>query len=109
MMAHVADYLSSISFYWPIVSAQDYGQAAPLHELDASFNNTVKHIQSATIIGKEIARNSLRMAEVLVGGSAAPDYEETLRETGALLVEDLTEFQAALEKLGSSRGRGEDR
>jgi trimethylamine:corrinoid methyltransferase-like protein len=24
MMARVADYLSSISFYWPIVSAQDY-------------------------------------------------------------------------------------
>ena len=56
MMAHVADYLSSISFYWPIVSAQDYGMSAPLHELDASFNNTVKHIQSATIIGKKIAR-----------------------------------------------------
>jgi trimethylamine--corrinoid protein Co-methyltransferase len=68
MMAHVADYLSSISFYWPIVSAQDYGQVAPLHELDASFNNTVKHIQSATIIGSKIARYSLRMAEVIAGG-----------------------------------------
>ena len=43
MMAHVADYLSSISFYWPIVSAQDFGRLAPLHELDAAFNNTVKH------------------------------------------------------------------
>jgi trimethylamine--corrinoid protein Co-methyltransferase len=69
MMAHVADYLSSISFYWPIVSAQDYGQAAPLHELDASFNNTVKHIQSATIIGEKLAHYSLRMAEVIAGGS----------------------------------------
>ena len=68
MMAHVADYLSSISFYWPIVSAQDYGRVAPLHELDASFNNTVKHIQSATIIGKKIAHYSLRMAEVIAGG-----------------------------------------
>lgn len=68
MMAHLADYLSSISFYWPIVSAQDYGPIAPLHELDASFNNTVKHIQSATIIGKKIAQYSLRMAEVIAGG-----------------------------------------
>jgi len=68
MMAHVADYLSSISFYWPIVSAQDYGRIAPLHELDASFNNTVKHIQSATIIGKQLAHYSLRMAEVIAGG-----------------------------------------
>jgi trimethylamine--corrinoid protein Co-methyltransferase len=68
MMAHVADYLSSISFYWPIVSAQDYGEVAPLHELDASFNNTVKHIQSATIMGENLARYSLRMAEVIAGG-----------------------------------------
>ena len=68
MMARVADYLSSISFYWPIVSAQDYGSVAPLHELDASFNNTVKHIQSATIIGEKMANFSLRMAEVIAGG-----------------------------------------
>jgi hypothetical protein len=39
-MARVADYLSSIGFYWPIVSAQDHPATAPLHELDASFNNT---------------------------------------------------------------------
>jgi len=68
MMARVADYLSSISFYWPIVSAQDYGSAGPLHELEASFSNTVKHIQSVTIIGEKLARNSLRMAEVIAGG-----------------------------------------
>jgi trimethylamine--corrinoid protein Co-methyltransferase len=67
MMAHVSDYLSSVSFYWPIVSAQDYGRIAPLHELDASFNNTVKHIQSATIIGEKLAYYSLRMAEVIAG------------------------------------------
>jgi trimethylamine--corrinoid protein Co-methyltransferase len=67
MMAHVADYLSSISFYWPIVSAQDYGRMGPLHELDASFNNTVKHIQSVTIIGEELARYALQMAEVIAG------------------------------------------
>lgn len=67
MMARVSDYLSSISFYWPIVSAQDYGSIAPLHELDASFNNTVKHIQSATIIGEDLARYALQMAEVIAG------------------------------------------
>ena len=43
-MARVADYLSSIGFYWPMVSAQDSPATAPLHELDASFNNTVKHV-----------------------------------------------------------------
>ncbi len=67
MMAHVADYLSSVSFYWPMVSAQDYGRVAPLHELDASFKNTAKHIQSATIIGEKLAHYSLQMAEVIAG------------------------------------------
>jgi len=67
MMAHVADYLSSISYYWPIVSAQDCGRFSPLHELDASFNNTVKHIQSVTIIGEKFAQYALRMAEVMAG------------------------------------------
>ncbi len=67
MMAKVSDYLSSISFYWPIVSAQDYGSLSPLHELDASFNNTSKHIQSVTIIGEDLARYALQMAEVIAG------------------------------------------
>ncbi len=67
MMAKVSDYLSSISFYWPIVSAQDCGSLSPLHELDASFNNTVKHIQSVTIIGEDLARHALSMAEIIAG------------------------------------------
>jgi len=73
MMAHVADCLTSISFYWPIVSAQDYGSLSPLHELEASFNNTSKHIQSVTIIGEDLARYALQMAEVIAGS------EKTLR------------------------------
>jgi trimethylamine--corrinoid protein Co-methyltransferase len=67
MMARVSDYLSSISFYWPIVSAQDCGSSSPLHELDASFNNTSKHIQSVTIIGEELAENALQMGEIIAG------------------------------------------
>ena len=51
MMAHVADYLSSIAFYWPMVSAQDCGHAAPLHELEASFTNTVKQVITLTLDG----------------------------------------------------------
>ncbi len=67
MMAGVADYLSSISFYWPIVSAQDYGRLGPLHELDASFTNTSKHIQSVTIIGEKLSHYALEMAAVIAG------------------------------------------
>jgi trimethylamine--corrinoid protein Co-methyltransferase len=44
MMARICDYLPSIAFYWPMVSAQDYGVSSPLHELDATWNNSIKHI-----------------------------------------------------------------
>ncbi len=66
-MARVADYLSSIAFYWPMVSAQDYGRLAPLHELDASFNNLTKHVQTETVMGEKPAQYAVRMAEVIAG------------------------------------------
>jgi trimethylamine--corrinoid protein Co-methyltransferase len=66
-MARVADYLSSIAFYWPMVSARDCGVLAPLHELDASFNNMVKHVQTETVMGEKPARYAVRMAEVIAG------------------------------------------
>jgi trimethylamine--corrinoid protein Co-methyltransferase len=66
-MARVSDYLSSVSFYWPMVSAQDFGPLAPLHELDAAFNNTAKHVQSETVMGQASARYAVRMAEVIAG------------------------------------------
>ncbi len=72
-MARVADALSSIGFYWPIVSAQDFPATAPLHELDAAFNNTVKHVQSETIMGASLARSAVEMARVIAGD------EQTLR------------------------------
>jgi trimethylamine--corrinoid protein Co-methyltransferase len=66
-MARVSDHLSSIAFYWPMVSAHDYGHLAPLHELDASFNSTVKHVQTETVMGKRPAQYAVRMAEVIAG------------------------------------------
>ena len=38
-----------------------------MHELDASFNNTVKHIQTETVIGEEMAHYAVKMAEVIAG------------------------------------------
>ena len=66
-MARVADYLSSIGFYWPMVSAQDFPKTSPLHEIEASFNNTVKHVQSETVMGEKMARYAIEMARVIVG------------------------------------------
>lgn len=67
MMARVADYLPSIGFYWPMVSAQDFGRTSPLHELDAGWNNMVKHFQSETIMGEREARYAVEMATVIAG------------------------------------------
>ncbi len=64
-MARVSDALSSIGFYWPIVSAADHPATAPLHELDASFNNTIKHIQSETVMGETLGRYAVEMARVV--------------------------------------------
>ncbi len=69
MMAHVVDYLSSTAFCWPMVSAQDFGTTAPLHELDACWNNTVKHVQSETLMGAEFARYGVEMATVIAGSA----------------------------------------
>jgi trimethylamine--corrinoid protein Co-methyltransferase len=70
-MARLADYLSSIGFYWPIVSAQDFPATAPLHELEASFANTFKHVQSETVMGEKLAHYAVEMARVI-----APNEDE---------------------------------
>jgi trimethylamine--corrinoid protein Co-methyltransferase len=69
-IARVADYLSSIGFYWPIVSAQDYGLTAPLHEVEASFANTVKHVQTETVMDEPTARYAVEMARLIAGDEA---------------------------------------
>jgi trimethylamine--corrinoid protein Co-methyltransferase len=69
MMARICDYLPSIAFYWPMVSAQDYGMSSPLHELDATWNNSIKHIQSETLMGAKPAEYATEMATVLLGSA----------------------------------------
>ncbi len=65
--ARIADYLTSISFYWPMVSAQDHPLAPSLHELDASFNNTLKHVQTPTVVEQITTRYAVEMAKVVAG------------------------------------------
>ena len=97
--ARISDYLPSISFYWPMVSAQDYHHTAPLHELDASFNNTLKHVQTPTVVGVKEAYYAIEMAQVIAGD------EDTLRArpplsilicTIAPLAQDRESMEAAL-------------
>jgi trimethylamine--corrinoid protein Co-methyltransferase len=98
-MARVADYLSSIGFYWPIVSAQDYPDTAPLHELDASFNNTVKHVQTETVMDEPTARYAVEMTKVIAGDEATIRERPPLSSlicTIAPLGQDVGGMEAAL-------------
>ncbi len=65
-MAHISDYLSAIAFFWPPVAATDYRENARLHELDAAFNNTSKHVQGM-VLGAETAKLAIEMATVIAG------------------------------------------
>jgi len=67
MMARISDYLSSMAFYWTIVSAQDCGATSPLHEIDITWRNNTKHYQSVTMMGDAICRYGVEMATVLRG------------------------------------------
>jgi trimethylamine--corrinoid protein Co-methyltransferase len=97
--ARVSDYLSSIGFYWPMVSAQDHPLAPSLHELDASFSNTLKHVQTPTVVEEVTARYAVEMARVVAGD------EQTLRTRSPLsllictiapLAQDVGAMEAAL-------------
>jgi trimethylamine--corrinoid protein Co-methyltransferase len=68
--ARVADWLPGIGFIWPTVSAQDHGRTSQLHEIDAVYNNSVKHFQ-AMVMGEEAARFAVEMATVVAGSAEA--------------------------------------
>jgi len=97
--ARISDYLPSISFYWPMVSAQDHPITPSLHELDASFNNTLKHVQTPTVVETVTTRYAIEMAKVVASD------EETMRRrpplsllicTIAPLAQDAESMDAAL-------------
>jgi trimethylamine--corrinoid protein Co-methyltransferase len=99
MMAKIGDYLSSVSFMWTMVSAQDCGPAAPLHELEICWKNTTKHVQSVTLMGEDLVRYGIEMGTVISGS------KEALREnpvfsaiicTIAPLVQDKEAIEGAM-------------
>jgi trimethylamine--corrinoid protein Co-methyltransferase len=66
-MARICDALPLIGFFWPLVSAQDHGLTAPLHECHAGLTNTLKHVRGATTVFPELARYLVEMATVVSG------------------------------------------
>ncbi|MGD8518520.1 MAG: trimethylamine methyltransferase family protein [Anaerolineae bacterium] len=69
MMARVCDALPLISFYWPMVSAQDYGHTAPLHQCHASLTNTLKHVRGGMTVPPTLAPLVVEMATVVAGSA----------------------------------------
>jgi len=66
-MARVVDALPLLGFFWPLVSAQDHGMTAPLHECHAGLTNTLKHVRGGTTVFPELARYLFEMATVVSG------------------------------------------
>ncbi len=67
--ARMADYLDQISFYWPMVAAQDVpAPIRALAELEACFSNTVKHIQTETCVSPRETEYAVEMAGIIAGG-----------------------------------------
>jgi len=66
-MARVCDALPLISFYWPMVSAQDYGLTAPLHQCHAGLTNTLKHVRGGMTVPPQLAPYVVEMATVVAG------------------------------------------
>ncbi len=70
-MARVCDALPLVSFFWPFVSAQDYGRTAPLHECHAGLTNTLKHVRGGTTVFPQLAPYVVEMATVVAGSEEA--------------------------------------
>jgi trimethylamine--corrinoid protein Co-methyltransferase len=73
LMARICDALPLVSFYWPMVSAQDYGHTASLHQFHAGLRNTLKHVRGGTTMQQILAKYAVEMATVVAGN------QETLR------------------------------
>jgi trimethylamine--corrinoid protein Co-methyltransferase len=67
LMARVSDALPLVGFFWPMVSAQDYGRTAPLHECHAGLTNTLKHVRGGTTTFAQLAPYIVEMATVVAG------------------------------------------
>ena len=67
-VTRMQDCLGSISYWWPTVSAGDCGETAQLHEIEAGWNNTSKHLMGM-VQGETLARAAVEMATAVAGGA----------------------------------------
>jgi trimethylamine---corrinoid protein Co-methyltransferase len=71
-VSRVADYLEAIAFHWVAISAQDCPSGSrSLHELQAVWRVTQKHLQTESIVTEREMKVGVEMAAALVGGKDA--------------------------------------
>ena len=71
-VARVADALDAIAFHWVPISAQDCPpESRSLHELQAVWRVSQKHVQTESIVTEREMRIAVEMAAALVGGKDA--------------------------------------
>lgn len=67
--AKVADALEEIGFWWAMVSAQDCPtESRGLHELEAAWNQTTKHLQTESLLHNGEMQTAIEMAAAIAGG-----------------------------------------
>lgn len=93
-VARLADYLEEIAFHWVPLSAQDCApESRSLHELEAIWRVSKKHVQTESVVNAREMKAALEMAALLAGG-----FEE-LRKRPLLSV-----MQCTLSPLGQDGG-----
>jgi trimethylamine--corrinoid protein Co-methyltransferase len=67
--SRIIDYLQNIHIHWPMVSSTDqHPSVVHLHDLDASLNNTEKHVMYETGVTISDAKSLTEMGYVAAGG-----------------------------------------
>lgn len=71
-IARIADATEEIAFHWVPVSAQDTpAETRGLHEIQAIWENSTKHVQTESIYNEREARAAIEMAAMIAGSKQA--------------------------------------
>ncbi|HSF82141.1 MAG TPA: trimethylamine methyltransferase family protein, partial [Anaerolineales bacterium] len=93
-VARVADFLDAIAFHWVPISAQDCPpHSRSLHELEAIWSVSQKHVQTESIVSEPEMQAAVEMAAILAGN------KEKLRKRPVLSI-----MQCTLSPLCHDRG-----
>jgi trimethylamine--corrinoid protein Co-methyltransferase len=99
--AIISDALDIVDVYWPMVSAQDYpAHVRHLHDLEASLENTEKHVTFETTMSPKEAKYQINIASIIVGSEKELQKRpiiSSLHCTNAPLQMDGNSMEAALE------------